>query len=317
MRDSTAQTSWWKLALPGVLVFNAGLPLRADTAPEITAHPVSQTVFAGDPVTFSVTATGGNLSYQWRHGATNIPGATTNPLVLPQVTFEQAGSYSVLVSNSVSTAVSTKASLTVVSPAVWSWGANDHGKAPPPAGLSNVVAVAGGSYTSLALKSDGTVTVWGLERVGPYPVYSDVRGSLVNVVNVAAGIVSVALFANGTAINWDLSEGCGCGPGGTNLVAIASGPCYDIILQADGRARSFDCSFFHGAWGPTIDPGLRNVVALGAGGDFCLTVRGDGTVLAWGDPDQRACRSEQRGGRSVQERSQSRLARGWHRGGVG
>src|ERR1035438_2444916 len=42
------------------------------------------------------------------------------------------------------------------------WGRNVESQASPPAGLSNVIAVAaGGDVKSLALRSDGTVIAWG------------------------------------------------------------------------------------------------------------------------------------------------------------
>lgn len=41
------------------------------------------------------------------------------------------------------------------------WGWNEYGQASPPAGLSNVVAIATGFLHSLALLADGTVVGWG------------------------------------------------------------------------------------------------------------------------------------------------------------
>jgi hypothetical protein len=41
------------------------------------------------------------------------------------------------------------------------WGNNSNGQATVPAGLTNVIAVATGSFHSLALKNDGTVVAWG------------------------------------------------------------------------------------------------------------------------------------------------------------
>ena len=46
------------------------------------------------------------------------------------------------------------------------WGNNSCGQTNVPGGLSNVVAVAGGFYHSLALKSDGTVVAWGDNSYG-------------------------------------------------------------------------------------------------------------------------------------------------------
>jgi len=44
-------------------------------------------------------------------------------------------------------------------------GANNAGQTNVPAGLSNVVAIAGGDYHSLALKADGTLVGWGATNV--------------------------------------------------------------------------------------------------------------------------------------------------------
>ncbi len=46
--------------------------------PQITQQPASRTVTAGQPVTFSVGATGSQpLTYQWQRNRANIPGATS------------------------------------------------------------------------------------------------------------------------------------------------------------------------------------------------------------------------------------------------
>ena len=46
--------------------------LTLNTAPIITLEPTNKTVCAGNPVFFSVVASGTGLSYQWRKGNTNI-----------------------------------------------------------------------------------------------------------------------------------------------------------------------------------------------------------------------------------------------------
>jgi hypothetical protein len=86
----------------------------AASAPAITTQPASQTVSAGANVTFTVSATGtAPLSYQWMQGGVNISGATTATLTLSSVTTADAGSYSVLVRNSVGSITSAAATLTV------------------------------------------------------------------------------------------------------------------------------------------------------------------------------------------------------------
>ncbi|MBI5802424.1 MAG: immunoglobulin domain-containing protein [Verrucomicrobia bacterium] len=77
-------------------------------------QPQPQTVIQGNTATFSVTATGdAPLSYQWRFGGVNIVGATANPLVLTGVQTNQAGNYSVVVSNPFGSVTSSNALLTV------------------------------------------------------------------------------------------------------------------------------------------------------------------------------------------------------------
>jgi hypothetical protein len=80
--------------------------------PRILAQPQNQVALAGSPAAFSVTtqwATG----LQWLLFGTNIIGATNTTLVLTNVTPLDAGLYSVLVSNSIYSATSSVASLTV------------------------------------------------------------------------------------------------------------------------------------------------------------------------------------------------------------
>ncbi len=99
----------------------AALTVVTPQAPTITAQPQAQTVSDGGSVTFSVTATGTQpFSYQWRKNGTDISGATSASLTLTGVTPASAGSYSVVVTNLVTSVTSTGATLTVqaVAPAI-------------------------------------------------------------------------------------------------------------------------------------------------------------------------------------------------------
>ena len=87
------------------------------TAPVITVQPTNQTVIVGQTASFSVTATGTPpLSYRWSFDSANIAGATNATLVLPDVQLTNAGVYAVIVSNLVSSAPSSNATLTVLAP---------------------------------------------------------------------------------------------------------------------------------------------------------------------------------------------------------
>src|SRR5208337_1648146 len=84
-------------------------------APTITQQPASVTVTAGQTATFSVTATGTDpLTYQWLQGTTSITGATSASYATPATTTANSGTqYKVIVSNSVGSATSNVATLTV------------------------------------------------------------------------------------------------------------------------------------------------------------------------------------------------------------
>src|SRR5439155_17556106 len=74
---------------------------------------------AAQSVTFFVSATGtAPLAYQWRFGGMDISGATDTNLVVSIATSSNAGVYSVQVTNSYGTNISSDATLTVNYPPV-------------------------------------------------------------------------------------------------------------------------------------------------------------------------------------------------------
>ncbi|MCX8518474.1 MAG: immunoglobulin domain-containing protein, partial [Rhodoferax sp.] len=83
--------------------------------PSITSQPVNQSVIAGQSATFSVAATGSEtLSFQWKKGGADIPGATSSSYTTPATSNADSGAvFTVVVSNSAGTAISSHATLTV------------------------------------------------------------------------------------------------------------------------------------------------------------------------------------------------------------
>ena len=82
----------------------------------ISGQPLSVTTCSALPVTFSVAANGtAPLAYIWRKDGTNIAGATQSSYTISSVATNDAGSYTVIVTNSCSsqTATSAVAALTV------------------------------------------------------------------------------------------------------------------------------------------------------------------------------------------------------------
>src|SRR5438093_7206523 len=90
------------------------LALRADGPPFLTSLLAKRTVVHGSTTWLRISATGAEpLSYQWRFNGTNLPGATNAVLELDNVQFNQAGTYSVVVSNGFGTATSPDTELDV------------------------------------------------------------------------------------------------------------------------------------------------------------------------------------------------------------
>jgi hypothetical protein len=82
--------------------------------------PASATLPAGSDATFTVIAKGlPHPHYQWQFNGTNIDGALQSTLIVTNVQATNAGSYSVILSNGVSTVTSSNADLAVTtSPAM-------------------------------------------------------------------------------------------------------------------------------------------------------------------------------------------------------
>lgn len=85
--------------------------------PVITQAPVSQSVYQGYPVTFTVAATGGLLTYQWKSNSVVIPDATNTTYTIASVTTNDAGTYAIEVNNPVGPKATASATLTVKVPA--------------------------------------------------------------------------------------------------------------------------------------------------------------------------------------------------------
>jgi hypothetical protein len=84
-------------------------------AASIAVQPYDMTVTAGQPVTFTVTGAGSaTLTYQWKRNGADIAGATGTSFTMPAVASADNGAvFTVTVSNSIGTAISDPAVLSV------------------------------------------------------------------------------------------------------------------------------------------------------------------------------------------------------------
>lgn len=207
---------------------------------------------------------------------------------------------------------------------VWAWGYNGAGQVGDGSqvinklspvqvvGLSGVVAIAGGQYHSLAVKSDGTVWAWGYNNAGQCvpggtPTYvltpTQVNG-LTDISSVAAdNDFSIALKRNGTVWAWGANDYGTLGNGTTNrqttvvqvsnlsnVTAIDTGGSFSFALKSDGTIWGWGRNFGWLGNGTTTEysavplqvSDITNALAINAGGGHSVAVLADGTLRAWG-----------------------------------
>jgi alpha-tubulin suppressor-like RCC1 family protein len=158
------------------------------------------------------------------------------------------------------------------------WGNNFAGETIPPPGLANVIAVAAGTYYSLALKSNGTVVAWGYNDAGQ----TDVPIGLANIVAIAAGAShGLALRSDGAVFAWGANGFGQASPVGIlrPVVTIAAGTTHSLALQNDARIKGWGSDIFGEA---NSGAGLSSVSAIAAGDGFSLAIVG-GIVYGWGN----------------------------------
>jgi len=202
---------------------------------------------------------------------------------------------------------------------VWTWGGNqsyelgdgtnksrtDPGQVK---GLKDVVAVTAGVGITIVLKKDGTVWAWGqntngeitMEKKGNTGTPTQVKG-LESIIAISD---TVALKKDGTVWEWGLSDDndehsripAVQVKGLTDVIDISKVSCVNLALKKDGTVWAWNHygnnvfgqlgnGTFERTYGPVQVLNLTDVVAISAGDGFCLALKKDGTVWAWGKDD--------------------------------
>lgn len=157
--------AWEKVNATGdkssTFTYTVNVVASAAVGPTFTSQPVSQTVAAGGTATFAVAATGSPApTYQWRRDGADLAGATTATLTLSNVQPANAGSYTVVVSNTAGVITSGAATLTVnaapVTPSGPTLTAQPQSQYVTPGTAVTFTTAAAGAGLSYQWKKDGT-----------------------------------------------------------------------------------------------------------------------------------------------------------------
>jgi hypothetical protein len=123
------------------------------------------------------------------------------------------------------------------------WGDNSEGKATPPEGLKNVVAIAANATCSVAAEKDGALSWW-----GSCPEYLTAKESLQNVTAIALTDSNAVAIVDGSLVIWGMKED------------------YSDVLEED----------------IVIAPVDSPILVISAGNDAFLASDQKGNVTSWG-----------------------------------
>ena len=239
------------------------------TAVSITSHPANRTVLAGASVTFTSISAGTPRFSQWRfNGADltegpNVIGAASSMLTLHNVTASQAGSYSLFVSNTLNSATSSNAMLTVM-------------PVPNTAQMSNVWTLLPLSRTYLGTNSTERGMAYNrvttnlllvsrnpFERVVVLDATTGAEKHFLDVTGVGGTTAGVVLGLNAIGIADDGAVYA------ANLAVNATTTPFNVYCWADDSAGVPPSKVFAGDPGSGVQPGLR--------WSDVMAVRGEGT----------------------------------------
>jgi hypothetical protein len=177
----------------------------------ITSQPTNQTACTGSAATFTLTASGSALTYQWRKGGIAITGATSATYTIPATVAGDAGSYDVVVTGSCGSVTSNTVTLTL--------------NAPPSINTqpTNKTVCTGGT-TSLTVVASGTGLTYQWRKGG------------VNISGATAATYTITNASAGNAGSYDVVVSNSCGGSVTsNTVTVTVSNAATITSQPSSQ----------------------------------------------------------------------------------
>lgn len=261
-----------------------------DAAPTFALMPASMSAVAGSSATFRSVAIGTDtelnpIRYSWYFQNTNLTGQTSSNLTLLPVTAADQGAYFVVAANSLGSATSMVAQLTVdLPPSIQS-------------GLSNEIV---NSIDTVVLNPNATGTpslfyTWfvngvQLSNTAPTLTLSNVQPSQTGYYSVlvtnqygrSSSTCRVSVFnPPSTVIAWGDDSGGQTGVP-TNLddaVTAVGGDFHTVALHDDGSLIAWG---YDGNGQTDVPTNSGPYVAVAAGADHNLAITEKGSVVAWG-----------------------------------
>lgn len=242
--------------------------MPALAAPTISQAPGSVSMPMGLTASFSVTASGDALQYQWQKNGVAIPGATAASYTSPALAFTDSGAqYTVTVSNSGGSATSSAATLTVTARAPMAGDLRFQQVDAPSTinGYGNAGGLGSGVATFLSTSfgsAIGTPLAVGLASCAAvndcgwgYVTYTVPTTANVDGVTAAFGVDSYANFMQDLSTPGALTVGTGITPAQSNAVITS------LDLQAPYQA--FALSWLQSSRNSGFIPQLHYVTPSG------------------------------------------------------
>jgi alpha-tubulin suppressor-like RCC1 family protein len=255
-------------------------------APYFTLQPVGASNSAGTSRTFTCLANGSQpIYYQWQQNNTNIPGATQTSLLLAGLNPGNAGSYTVIATNSAGSYTSAVAQLTIFQAPTITMPLTN-----VVTDMSNTVVLsvaALGSATlnytwrfngALLAATSSVLTLTNIQtcQSGFYQV------TVTNQYGSAASLARVSVYPfPSQVIAWGDNSGGQCSVPANliDAVGVAGGDYHTIALRHNGTLLGWG---YNGNGQTNVPAGSLPYVSIASGAAHNLAIRADGSLVAWG-----------------------------------
>jgi hypothetical protein len=198
-------------------ISTCGMTATIPSTSIISTQPSNQTACVGSSVSFSVTASGTGLTYQWRKGSTpitnvagHISGATTNTLTInPVLLSDAATNYNVIVFVPPSGPNDTSANVSLV--------------VTPTVGTPTVITISAGTEPTCQLTNGTTTTTYATTATNNTGLNWSLSNIAAGVIGATTGLMTWANGFSGTVNIQVTASGCN-GPSAQVIRTITVAP---------------------------------------------------------------------------------------------